>query len=227
MKTAKNLEYTINSLPEIAAVIKENELWFKKIEVEYRKETRLLIVRLKGSGSMNLSKNYTDTVTEQLRLLDDLYVRPLLEHVKTGFLISTEVNGQGRFTLSEVNLKLKVHRGNSTSYLDACGRPLRILMPFSLYILNIEFIGNRNKLDLITAEIRISSEELIEVLEDPLIAPRARKHWESIAHIVYLESQEQYRYEVNVPVIEGEIYWENKVSTLQFTMTNIKTKKVQ
>lgn len=216
------IELSTDQLYEISSIIKNKGIWFKEIELEYRKNNNMLLVRLVGAKNMKLSDNYVQKISNQLEQLQKDFTTPLIKKIKANFVLSLSVNASGTFSFNDVSLKLKADCGMGLNMDDSFREPFKVIMPFALYITNLEFRGHKYRMAVVEAAIKITSEELQEIVEYPLIAPRTRKQWLNLASIIYEEAKEEYRYDVSIPCVEGEIYWDNKVDVIQITLLDKK-----
>lgn len=213
-----NYEIKIEELPKLSSLIKESSIWFHSIELDYRKKKQMLVVRFVGARNMLLNQTYLDVIEDQLNQLQQTIISPLIKKLSSNFVIKLSVDSKGRFSFFDTALELKVDCGAGLNMHDAFREPFAVLMPFALYSTHIEFKGQRHRATDVQSYIRITPDELAEVLDSPIIAPRTRTQWYHIADQVYEEAQQEYRYKIDVPCIDGELYWDNKIDTIQFTL---------
>ncbi|EAR66209.1 hypothetical protein B14911_10757 [Bacillus sp. NRRL B-14911] len=215
---SKFVELDVNDFSQLIHAVRVKGIWFKSLEVEYRKKNRMILVRFRGAKSMILSEDYLMTIESQLEAIKKQYIQPLIEKCHTNFILNFSVNAQGRIS-PEADLSIKLDcRQKPTNMHDAFREPFGILMPFALYISNIEFRGHNYNVAVVEANLKITAEELLETLEFPLVAPRTKEQWYHMASIIFMEAKEEYRYEVSVPCVEGEMHWDHKMSTVQMTL---------
>ncbi|MFP7442528.1 MULTISPECIES: hypothetical protein [Bacillus] len=215
---SKFVELDGNDFSQLIHAVRVKGIWFKSLEVEYRKKNGMILVRFRGAKSMILSEDYLMTIESQLKAIEKQYIRPLIEKCRTNFILNFTVNAQGRIS-PEADLSIKIDCPQKpTNTHDAFREPFGILMPFALYISNIEIRGHNFNVAVVEAHLKITADELLETLELPIIAPRTKEQWYPMAFTVYNEAKEEYRYEVSIPCVEGEMHWDHKMSTVQMTL---------
>ncbi|MDQ0271241.1 hypothetical protein [Cytobacillus purgationiresistens] len=214
------IEISSEQFPLFFSVVKNKGIWFKNIEIEYRPNKKMLLIRFEGTKSMKLTTKYLDQIKEQLLITHEKIIKPLISNYKQNFITQISVNRYGVFSFTDFTIKLNVKCNDGIGVLDTFKTPLKVLLPFSLYITNIIANGIRNKMSYIDAFISISLDELTEIITDPIVAPRAKKQWLETSHMMYSAAKEEYQYRINIPCIDGELYWDNTVETIQLTFNN-------
>lgn len=222
---SQSFEMNIYNLSYLARIVREKGIWFREIEYEYRKHSKILLVRFKNSRCMKLSENYLSTVENQLKLLEKEIIIPFIEKIKSNFILSVTVNAQGKFSLYDIKLKFKINCNKTTgNAIDYFREPFKVLLPFALYISEVEFRGNKYNLSVVEADAIISFDELKETIHNPIIAPKALQNWSHIYSVVIKESKKQYFYTNNIPCIEGELHWEDN-QIMQYTFYDVHESK--
>jgi len=214
------VELNVSDLSNLIREVRTKGIWFKELELEYRKNKRLLLVRFKGSKSMKLTSSYEEMVENQLKQLETKIIMPLIQKVRSNFVVNVSVDSHGRFSFSLISLKLKMDCRKGLNMHETFKDPFRVMLPFAEYIHSVYFRGIQFNISVVEAEMTITSNDLFEAAEDPLIAPRAKGQWYNIASHIYAEAKLEYKYDVEIPCVEGELYWDNKVETIQFSLIN-------
>lgn len=217
MENQFELHFSQQELSKINSIIRNKDIWLNYMEIEYRKKKNIVLVRFRGVENMKLSKNYQQMIDSQLHSFIDEIVLTLITNIRANFTLSTTVDPIGRFSLSNMDLRFKVDCGQSNKVSETFREPFRIFMPFATYLNTVTFKGHKHRMAFIEAHMTLTSEDLVEAIDKPTIAPRSYDQWHNMAYEAYEEAQKEYRYEVTIPCIEGEMYWDQKLKTLQFT----------
>ena len=88
--------------------------------------------------------------------------------------------------------------------------PFKVLSPFADYTNSLSVRGHNYNLSVIEAELILSLEDFIEVVNCPIIGPRIETQWTSFATKVFREGKKQYQLNVTIPCIDGELVWDIK-----------------
>jgi hypothetical protein len=208
----------INELSRLSAYVKEKAIWFHTIELEYRKKNQMLLVRFTGARNMVLADKYVQVIEEQLNILQNSFITPLIRQVRANFHLSLSVNAKGLFSFSDTSLTLKVDCGAGITMQDSFREPFAKILPFSAYITYLEFRGNQNRIAVVESTLKITPEELENAITCSSVSHDIRKQWFHIASRIYKEAKEEYRYNVSIPCIDGEMYWDNKIDTIQYNL---------
>ena len=217
MENQFELHFSQQELSKLNSIMRNKVIWLKTLEIEYRKKKNIVLVRFSGIENMKLSKNYQQMIDSQFHSLIDEIVLPLISNSRANFTLSATVDSIGRFSLSNMDLRFKVDCGYSNKISEAFRQPFQIIMPFASYLNTVTFKGHKHRMAFIEAHLTLTSEDLLEVIDKPTIAPRSYDQWYNMAYEAYDEAKKDYHYEVTIPCIEGEMYWDRKLTTLQFT----------
>ncbi|WP_028393901.1 hypothetical protein [Bacillus cihuensis] len=212
---SKVVEIQIDELATLTKDIRDKGFLLKEIELEYRKKSDLVIVRIIGYKNKKLSEKYYETIEQNIQQLDGQYISLLIKQIKANFTTKILVDTHGRLSLHQRLIDIKIDCEKGLNADKVFRKPFLSLLPFAEYITEIEFRGNAYQVKVMDVQLLITAEDLAEIVEYPLISPRAELQWTQIGNQVFKELTSEFNSHIIIPCIEGELYWESKLDTVQ------------
>lgn len=203
------VEISSDSMKNVSLYIKNKGIWIQGVEFEYKPRTGLLVKYI-GQRKLALSDNYLDSISHQIEELNKNIIVPLknVYKNKASFILNFYFDQNGNIDPSNIKIKFRMGQGINNHSLES-------LLPFAEYIYNIELQGRDYELKVLTAEGNISLDELLDIIEMPIVAPRARKQWFEYFYMAVQDAKQVYSYKTIIPCTEGELLWDQKVETVQ------------
>lgn len=226
--------FKINELHLLSEYVKAKKIYLNKIEFEFRKNSSVMLVRFIGFKGLKLSNRYIDKIKEQFNIIQEAFILPLIA-INSTFVTEFSVDSRGCFSMSHTPVRFKIDCPKSNKIrgikekddmFKKFHRAYQVLLPFVLYLSEIEFRGRSYEIVVIESTMMIGPQELKEIVENPIIAPRSREQWLNISSLIYAESQKEHSYHLRLPVYDGELNWENRIETVQVLLSNINKNEI-
>lgn len=202
--TSYNKPTNINPISEY---IKNENILIDEVTIEYKKGRDCLVTHANGQTSLRVTPDYTKAVTNQITMLRNDIVIPLVRKVNSNFTVTAKVDQTGTLNLDELRLDFHVDCKKKFNTHETFRIPFKILLPFAEYIDYVNLVGHKHELAVIHAEVNVSHLELMDVIEQPIVGPKVKEQWFAFIMEAEKEASKEYKLNVVIPVSEGEITW--------------------
>ncbi len=200
----KNQSMNITNICE--RIVNEN-IMIEEVSIEYKRATERLVTRADGRTALSLTSTFTQSIQEQMLLLRNEIVMPLVFKVKHNFTLTAKVDSTGNLNFDELHIEFRLDCRKRYNTHETFRVPLKVLVPFTEYIDYLNLRGHDYELSVIHAEVNISQIDLQSVLEQPIRGDKAQAQWYSFIMEAEQEAQKEYKLDVVIPVSEGEVTW--------------------
>ena len=202
-------EYTI---PTFCDNLRKGKVMVTEIEADYNyKRSTLLMRGTGGSGKeLSLTPSFLASIQVELNQFIDDYVIPLIRFTRHNFTLKCKVDSKGNllFSTLQITFKIDCKKRAPISIREKFVQVFRIMIPFTEYIDYISIRGGEYEVQVVEAQVNLSGEDLLEVLEMPLSGPTAKEQWMHFAYQATSEAKKEYKIDVVIPVLEGEVKWD-------------------
>lgn len=215
-------EYTI---PTFCDNIRKSRVLVTEIEADYNFKRDTLIIRGKGGSGrgLSLTPSFLDSIHTELTEFVNEFVIPLVGFARYNFTLKSKVDSHGSLVLSDLQIIFKVDCKKQASIAEKFQQSFRILIPFTEYIDYISLRGGEYEVQVVEAEVNLSAEDLLEVIEMPIVGPTAKKQWIEFAVFATREAAKEYKLDVVIPVSDGEVTWDVQIDrTVQQVVSSSK-----
>lgn len=181
------------------------------IELEYRRGSNTCLKRVYGEAEkVALTSSYVKQLENQLNTLDEELLPLFNSSIRSHFKVKVRIKSNGEFDLENLKLEIRVDFSKCDGVNDIMRRVRKNLLPFAENINSVQVFGNKHVLTYSLADMMISLENLIMILEDkePIIAPRAEVDWGLFYRHAITYAKDSFNYDLKVPCIEGELLWD-------------------
>ena len=164
-----------------------------------------------GSGKeLSLTPSFLASIQVELNQFINDYVIPLIRFTRHNFTLKCKVDSKGNllFSTLQITFKIDCKKRAPISIREKFVQVFRIMIPFTEYIDYISIRGGEYEVQVVEAQVNLSGEDLLEVLEMPLSGPTAKEQWMHFAYQATSEAKKEYKIDVVIPVLEGEVKWD-------------------
>lgn len=204
--------------------IKENGIFVRTLDVDYRRGKDKLIIYPEGISSMSLSNEFMDMVKNQFEILEEKVIVPLMGFLESDFTINIEVDNSGQFGFDSIKIIINPRFRRDQSLNSKIHSSYRHFSRFLEHIESISVQGRSRRIANIYANLVLSMEDLHEILEFPVVSPKFKKQWLNFITEADEELQNYFSIDIKIPCFEGEILWkdQNKQMKLHHLVKNAK-----
>lgn len=208
MTTGKNkgIVNSMNVTSICDRIISEN-IMIEEVSIEYKKGTERLFIRADGNTALSLTSTFTQSIQEQMLVLRNEIVMPLVFKFKHNFTLTAKVDSTGNLNFEELHIEFHMDCRKKFNVHETFRMPFKVLIPFTEFIDYLNLRGHEYELRVIHAEINISQIDLLAILKNPVVGDKAKAQWYAFIMEAEQEAQKEYKLDVVIPVSEGEVTW--------------------
>ncbi|MDX1806478.1 MAG: hypothetical protein R3267_05600 [Paenisporosarcina sp.] len=212
------VENRIDTLSCLGKKIRQQGVYLQEIKIEYRLKTKKTLIRCREGKALQLSSAFYDKVESQLEYLQNHLITPFTKKVSSSFVMTVKLNSNGDIDFETIELTLKANCKEGPTAYQVFTPVFNVFLPFAEYIDLLSIRGRDGQVTVLQADVIASLEDLLEVVNYPIVMDRVESHWMTMATKVMKEAKSQAIYDVEVMVTDGDMIWDAKVSTLSFCM---------
>lgn len=185
-----------------------DNLLVKLVIFEYKHSQKAFSVRLAGSKAIALSPAYFETFNNELAHVRTV-LKDLANFIASNFVVEVQVNTDGKFKHNEMKCTFvkSLNRDNQgkTAPIANVFYAVEKILPFAEYMHELHLYSYKHSLCNFEVRLNISLEDIIDVFNYPLVAPRARQQWLDVMGDFDNYTKDHYTCSCCLPVVDGEL----------------------
>lgn len=194
-------------------------MYLKAIRFEYKHNNNSLVKNPYGNRGEALSESYYNSIQSELERLNTLVLH-MSKFLKCNFKLELKVFPNGQFDFENLNIHItrsftiRDSRGIYKPLSEMLSTSLECILPFSEYMYDVHLYSTSYQLSHCDIYLSANEEDIDYTINNPFIAPRSLSQWNDAIDEFTQFTKQHYACSVNIPVDEGELFYENGIFIL-------------
>lgn len=185
-----------------------DNLLVKVVTFEYKHAQNKFAVRVAGSKASALSPVYFETFNNELTQMRGIF-NDLASVIASNFVVEVQVHTDGTFKQHELKMTFvkTLHREmqGKVAPITAVIYSVEKLLPFSEYMHEVHLYSYKHSLCNVEVRLNMTLEDILDVFNFPLVAPRARQQWLKVMTDFDDYAKNHYTCSCCLPCVDGEL----------------------